>query len=992
MIKKFLKTALATALFAVAGVQTAGAQDVAAITTSAGVNSMTPGYYYVVAGYNTDYALTVRGDGGVVLDQLGDKSNPKFIWYITAGTQDATEQDGTQTISDLNDGDGKTIKFYFGNPTWNYGLEGNLDKQRNVTIKENPAAYKWGTSNNQIQIQQPNGQKVSPHQDTNFITNNDYEVWGNYNNRPNSDYYQFVPVSNEQVTLLKTKSIGDFLYQAVTDLSVYDEKPAAFTISTNGRGYFAPKADGTGLDKNATTNLNFFIIKKEGTDNRYYLYNDGLGKFLTSTLAFSDKGDAFEISETATPDGDYKWTIKFDDANIINNTGSEYKISNYGTPDAGNRYKIINISDADLTGYTTATTAIATFKDVTYNAVYNGEVVKTQVVSHVVGDAVAIPTSFTSVPFCDFEADATEIGSETTEVNVTVTWQASAPYKLSTKANPRYYTWQSKDGQTIYASDENQTNDQGSGDATADTYTPTYGQTGKVVHIAEAYKTDDNYQWAFVGNPYQIEIINKAYPSKFLMFRNKISGNSSNAQLLLFDEGDYIFYWTVVDNSTGGTSYIGLNNGNNFWVRTDGGALNSVQCPGLRNGTQISNGANDAARFTVTEIIPAYTVTYQAVLDGDVVKTESASVKEGTAIALPESFNAAYADVALADGTPETVTEDVTVTINVTNFEPPFELGTYYNLAMRPTDVRYASTETNDAGNYLVQPNTTEYKRTLDAYQWKLTGNPYAIQVVAKDGSVVTLSDESNFATLEEDGTFTFTLVRVDDTTFRLQANGLTVTNGQIYLADYQNPGKLGRYTADDGTKIQVTGIPTAATEVALTVGEAGYATFASQWPLDFSAVTDVKAYRAVKNDDMIDFEQVTGTVPAEEGLLIKGTKGTGVSTAIPVATTTPDAIENVFVGTLVSKVLNTGDYVLYQTAFYVVGENSVTLPAGKAYIPASAAAGARIAKLDFDETTGISEMKTMEQNSIIYNLNGVRVAQPTKGLYIVNGKKMVVK
>jgi len=30
--------------------------------------------------------------------------------------------------------------------------------------------------------------------------------------------------------------------------------------------------------------------------------------------------------------------------------------------------------------------------------------------------------------------------------------------------------------------------------------------------------------------------------------------------------------------------------------------------------------------------------------------------------------------------------------------------------------------------------------------------------------------------------------------------------------------------------------------------------------------------------------------------------------------------------------------------------------------------------------------------NSVIFNLAGQRVAQPTKGLYIVNGKKIVIK
>ena len=47
------------------------------------------------------------------------------------------------------------------------------------------------------------------------------------------------------------------------------------------------------------------------------------------------------------------------------------------------------------------------------------------------------------------------------------------------------------------------------------------------------------------------------------------------------------------------------------------------------------------------------------------------------------------------------------------------------------------------------------------------------------------------------------------------------------------------------------------------------------------------------------------------------------------------------------------------------------------------------------DETTGISEIANSKQpivNGQCFNLAGQRVAQPTKGLYIVNGKKVVIK
>lgn len=46
---------------------------------------------------------------------------------------------------------------------------------------------------------------------------------------------------------------------------------------------------------------------------------------------------------------------------------------------------------------------------------------------------------------------------------------------------------------------------------------------------------------------------------------------------------------------------------------------------------------------------------------------------------------------------------------------------------------------------------------------------------------------------------------------------------------------------------------------------------------------------------------------------------------------------------------------------------------------------------IDEDWMTGISDVKR-EDDSLYYNLKGMRVAKPGKGLYIVNGKKMVIK
>ena len=70
-------------------------------------------------------------------------------------------------------------------------------------------------------------------------------------------------------------------------------------------------------------------------------------------------------------------------------------------------------------------------------------------------------------------------------------------------------------------------------------------------------------------------------------------------------------------------------------------------------------------------------------------------------------------------------------------------------------------------------------------------------------------------------------------------------------------------------------------------------------------------------------------------------------------------------------------------------------LPAHKAFLAVPQGADAReFIGFEPGETTSIADNNrvTTTNNGDVYNLNGQRVAQPTKGLYIVNGKKYVVK
>ena len=79
---------------------------------------------------------------------------------------------------------------------------------------------------------------------------------------------------------------------------------------------------------------------------------------------------------------------------------------------------------------------------------------------------------------------------------------------------------------------------------------------------------------------------------------------------------------------------------------------------------------------------------------------------------------------------------------------------------------------------------------------------------------------------------------------------------------------------------------------------------------------------------------------------------------------------------------------------FYKVeAENTIKITSFRAYLTADISA--RSLEIVFDEDpTGIDNVtaKKTEENGAYFNLAGQRIAQPTKGLYIVNGKKVVIK
>lgn len=187
---------------------------------------------------------------------------------------------------------------------------------------------------------------------------------------------------------------------------------------------------------------------------------------------------------------------------------------------------------------------------------------------------------------------------------------------------------------------------------------------------------------------------------------------------------------------------------------------------------------------------------------------------------------------------------------------------------------------------------------------------------------------------------------------------------------------------------------------VTATITDAGYATFANENAVDFSAETGLTVMTAqydADNDKIVYTEVTSKKVPAGKAVVLKGTAGDYEGKVIASA----DPLENN--GLKVDLTNNTPatgkEYCLARlngvVGFYKVATTTY-VKAGKAYLEIERPATTGGAK-DFyaieDETDGINAINNSHQTvESVYNLSGQRVNKAQKGIYIVNGKKVVMK
>jgi hypothetical protein len=310
-----------------------------------------------------------------------------------------------------------------------------------------------------------------------------------------------------------------------------------------------------------------------------------------------------------------------------------------------------------------------------------------------------------------------------------------------------------------------------------------------------------------------------------------------------------------------------------------------------------------------------------------------------------------------------------------------------------------------------------------DGNSWTVTNTSGADKCIkvgtGSGGSATTPSLD-----LEADKTYTISF-RVagwsgDGTTLTLTASkgtlsqtSITMTSGAWTEHSVTLTGANGETTIKfqptrrcflDEVKVEIPAIVPAIPDV--TIASSGYGSFCCEYPLDFSeANEDYKAWYVSKVEGAtVTFTQITGTIAGGVPFFLYGTPGTYSLKVVSESTETLTG--NLLRGTLAPTYVETveGDYTnfaLSKGAFAKM--NTGTVKANKAFLPIltsslpSNGAGARLTIVFATDEIVTDVVKSIRKDGDgdmrYYNLNGQRVDNPTKGgLYIVNGKKVVVK
>ena len=448
-----------------------------------------------------------------------------------------------------------------------------------------------------------------------------------------------------------------------------------------------------------------------------------------------------------------------------------------------------------------------------------------------------------------------------------------------------------------------------------------------------------------------------------------------------------------------------------------------------------NDAASGAAATFIVEKARAevFEIVYNYQYNGVTVKTVTHEITEGGSY--PSEDLGLYA--AGYEGAPTgtvTAAGEFTITVTVDEAAYPFEFAAtyaeignkWYNLIMHSNwntgdaAARYRTYVGGNNGETLAWGTQRSLTNPEDDYFWAFVGDPInGFSVVnrgAGEGYILSSNGTANpllkeVATLPEGYNTTWNIATrkynvSEEGDYILEGAWFCLkhTNGQYMNANAGN-GNVAFWTDNDNGSGILAVKPLEINEAAdvATYYSDNYVMIPSTMGAEVYYVNNVE-------DGYAKFEQITSDViPAQTGIVVKYATDNNVVYAPEITSkgTTSAISDNMLKGTtkktLITKNTNNAYYALglndgvagFYNAVNGTNEGEFYNNAYKAYLEIEGASETvAFYGFDWDGTTGISEVKTENgEVKVIYDLTGRRVENVTApGIYIVNGKKVLVK
>ena len=766
--------------------------------------------------------------------------------------------------------------------------------------------------------------------------------------------------SELQTILTNWKNTLNERLSSLSTLSVYSEGVAAVDAATNLKGL-----------KEALTKFNVAIALKcrsnkylkigysacsyvasaTDYDNVIELESAGDGSFylkgFKSGTYIGDVQTSTAIETTAEPEVAF-YIQSYNEYTVVRPTqytdGSQRYIHNGGSGCVGWG------TNADNTQHTLEEVTLPPFVEVTYNIYHEGSLLVSAVQKQFVSATAVVPEQYYNEDYVEYVYSPATISSETKEVRVDATYKdKELPFELS--ENYDNATWYYLHGHSAYD----------------DTYISTNGTA--TVYATGNGKTK-SYLWAFTGNLIQgIKLINMASgEGKELQGTNPATMGTNGKAWILKEQknnaknrpnpfGLYDYQQGNLNTQNGTLKYWGdFDGGSTFWVEDPADSYADL----IDEWKQLAASKNEKIGYAIGQYHLSGVYEGKS-MDEVILELENSGYSIENFIKGWNMFESL--EINQPNG-------------KLVRFYCP---GTERYIGALATDGSQTEmvTEENEAGIYYVTNNNK---------LWSYDDGRFCID--GSSGNGVKAADYGNAG-----GNFGFD----DAQGYSHEGKYNMWNNGNHYgfLISWTS-GKTDRNGQLNNDDVRMRGAweIQEVTEVAVTITDAGYATLFS--PVALTVPSEVKAYTGEVNGSYLTLTEVPGgVIPAETAVVLAGEAG---SYTFEVAASEAAISGNALQGAL-AGLNNAANTILTlqhpvdaeEVGFYTY--TGSTLAGTKAYLPAEAVANIKGLTFSFGTTDGIATVEgATKEDAAIYNIAGQRVEKAVKGVYIINGKKVLVK